>query len=238
MVDVPTRTLRSFVATLPNGGNSGVIDRDLNIRNDLVTNEQGLPVGGNTNEVLAKVSPANFDVAWVAAGAGDMLKSVYDPQNINADAFARANQTGTQDASTITGLGTGAFVDASTLATLTGTQTLTNKRITKRVSSSATMTTLTPDANGQDVVALTAQDGALTIAAPTGTPTDGQVLTIRLRDNGTSRALTWDAAYVFYDAGQKPAATVAGRTLYVSFMFNAATSTWDAVGGNLVGLWA
>ena len=30
------------------------------------------------------------------AGTGDMLKSVYDPQNIEADAFDRANQTGKQ----------------------------------------------------------------------------------------------------------------------------------------------
>ena len=34
-------------------------------------------------------------------GTGDMLKSVYDPQNINGDAFDRSNHTGTQTASTI-----------------------------------------------------------------------------------------------------------------------------------------
>jgi len=35
------------------------------------------------------------------AGAGDMNASVYDPTTIQADAFARANHTGTQTASTI-----------------------------------------------------------------------------------------------------------------------------------------
>ena len=35
------------------------------------------------------------------AGAGDMNASVYDPTTIQADAFARANHTGTQAASTI-----------------------------------------------------------------------------------------------------------------------------------------
>ncbi len=34
-------------------------------------------------------------------GAGDMIKSVYDPNNHSADAFSRANHTGTQAASTI-----------------------------------------------------------------------------------------------------------------------------------------
>lgn len=39
--------------------------------------------------------------AFVLPGAGDMLKSTYDPTNINASAFDRANMTGTQTASTI-----------------------------------------------------------------------------------------------------------------------------------------
>lgn len=38
------------------------------------------------------------------AGNGDMVASVYDPQEIEADAFDRANHSGTQDASTIDGL--------------------------------------------------------------------------------------------------------------------------------------
>jgi hypothetical protein len=41
---------------------------------------------------------------------GDMASSVYDPQNKNADAFARGNHTGTQDASTINGTKTKSFV--------------------------------------------------------------------------------------------------------------------------------
>lgn len=41
-----------------------------------------------------------------ATGLGDMLKTVYDPTNISGSAFARENHTGTQSASTITGLAT------------------------------------------------------------------------------------------------------------------------------------
>jgi len=40
------------------------------------------------------------------AESGNMAASVYDPQEIEADAFARANHTGTQAANTITGLAT------------------------------------------------------------------------------------------------------------------------------------
>lgn len=38
------------------------------------------------------------------AGSGDMNKAVYDPTNINASSFARANHTGTQAQSTVTNL--------------------------------------------------------------------------------------------------------------------------------------
>lgn len=42
------------------------------------------------------------DNTWATpAGSGDMTAAVYDPQNIADDAFARANHTGTQTASTI-----------------------------------------------------------------------------------------------------------------------------------------
>lgn len=47
------------------------------------------------------------DGEWKSlTGGGDMLASVYDPQEIEADAFARANHTGVQATSTVTGLDT------------------------------------------------------------------------------------------------------------------------------------
>lgn len=52
-----------------------------------------------------------------APGTGDMSTPTYDPQGIEADAFNRAHHTGTQDASTITGLAavatSGAYGDLS-----------------------------------------------------------------------------------------------------------------------------
>ncbi|MBN9278935.1 MAG: DUF2793 domain-containing protein, partial [Hyphomicrobium sp.] len=67
----------------------------------------GLPSGGATGQVLAKASNDDGDVAWTTpAGGGDMLASVYDPNGIAADAFARANHTGAQAIDTITGLHT------------------------------------------------------------------------------------------------------------------------------------
>lgn len=53
---------------------------------------QAVPAGGTTGQVLSKLSNADNDVSWANAGAGDMLKSVYDPSNISSDAFDSANQ--------------------------------------------------------------------------------------------------------------------------------------------------
>ncbi len=65
----------------------------------------GLPIGGTTGQVLAKASNDDGDVAWsTPPGSGDMLASLYDPQEIEADAFARTNHTGEQAVATITGL--------------------------------------------------------------------------------------------------------------------------------------
>lgn len=51
------------------------------------------------------------------AGAGDMEASVYDPQEIEADAFDRSNHTGTQPLATISDAGTAASQDIGDFAT-------------------------------------------------------------------------------------------------------------------------
>jgi len=231
MVDVTTRTLRDFIASLPNGGIAGLVDANLTIRNDVVTTAQALPPGGTTDQVLGKTGAGDYEVSWRSAGVGDMLIATYDPQGINADAFARENHTGTQSVTTITGLAavatSGSYADLSNKPT----------NLAPRSTSQASTATLTPDADAFDLVAVTAQAAPLTIAAPTGTPLDGQVLTIRIRDNGTSRALTWNGAYSAYTS-DLPAATVVSMTMLYRFMYNAATVKWDLFAGNPIpGKW-
>ena len=70
------------------------------------------------------------------------------------------------------------------------TQTLTNKRITRRVASTTSDTTAIIDCDTTDDYYLTAMAGATEISI-TGTPTSGQTIFIGLKDNGTTRALTW-----------------------------------------------
>lgn len=125
------------------------------------------------------------------------------------------------------------LVDGTTQVSTSGTQTLTNKRITARVSSTASIASpLAWNSDNFDQYAATAQAGALTINADSGTPTDGQRVIFRFKDNGTPRALTWTTGSTnsFQAIGVTlPTTTTANKVTYVGAIYNAASSRWDAV---------
>lgn len=100
-------------------------------------------------------------------------------------------------------------------------QTLTNKRITKRVVSTTSTGTITPNSDSTDVLDITAQAVTGAFQAPSGTPTDSQPLIFRIKDNGTARALTWASGTGGYVAGgtSLPSTTVTGKYLHVGFMY-------------------
>ena len=75
------------------------------------------------------------------------------------------------------------------------TVTVTGKRITPRSSTTTSTGTLTPALATANVWQLTAQEEALTIAAPTGTPVLGEVIHILIKDKTEARAITWNATY-------------------------------------------
>lgn len=120
---------------------------------------------------------------------------------------------------------------ANTLTDVASTntsQTFTNKRIDPRVTSAASASSLTPDVSAADIYAYTALATGLTINAPIGTPTDGDKLIFRLLDNGTGRALTWNATYTAIGV-TLPTTTTANKTTYVGCIYNANNTRWDVI---------
>jgi hypothetical protein len=130
--------------------------------------------------------------------------------------------------------GTGATTLAgASIATYSGTETLTNKRVTPRVISitGAAGGTITPTGDTADQYNITALGAAATFAIPSGTPTDGQKLSIRIKDNGTGRALTWTTSAGGYRVigTTLPTTTTATKTIYVGCIYNSADVFWDVV---------
>lgn len=126
---------------------------------------------------------------------------------------------------------TGTLTLPTSTDTLVGratTDTLTNKRIDPRVVSAASASSLTPSIATADIYAYTALAAGLTINAPVGTPVDGNKLTFRLLDNGTARALTWNATYTVIGV-TLPTTTVANKTTYVGCIYNANNTRWDVI---------
>jgi hypothetical protein len=129
---------------------------------------------------------------------------------------------------TVSGTTTLTLPTTGTVTTNDGTVTLTNKRIDPRVTSAASASSLTPSVATADVYAYTALAAGLTINAPNGTPLDGDKLMFRLLDNGTARALTWNATYTVIGV-TLPTTTTANKTTYVGCIYNANNTRWDVI---------
>ena len=95
-------------------------------------------------------------------------------------------------------------------------------------------TTLTPNADEDDIVSVTAQAGSLVIAnpSPAYTVVQGQKLIIRLKDdNTTGRNIDWTTSGSQYRAIQSalPNWTTRGKVTYLGFIYNATDTKWDLV---------
>jgi hypothetical protein len=118
-----------------------------------------------------------------------------------------------------------------TVVGTTQTQTLTSKRVTPRIDTVASAATITPTGDSSDQYTVTALATAATIAAPSGTPTDGQKLVIRIKDNGTARALTWTTTSGAYRAVgvTLPTTTVISKVVYIGCIYNSQDTFWDVI---------
>jgi len=115
-------------------------------------------------------------------------------------------------------------------ATLTGIETLNNKTITQRVTtivSNATPTINTDDCDAVDITALATAITSMTTNL-SGTPTNFQKLIIRIKDNGTARAITWGASFASRGA-TLPTTTVLGKITTIGLIYNSTTSVWGCV---------
>ena len=172
-----------------------------------------------------------FDASnYATASQGSLADSASQATGVEdgADVTDTANveSAGALMDSEVTNLAQVKAFDETDYATPAGTETLTNKRITKRKQTVASSATVTPSWDNDDIVTITAQAVGLTLANPSGTPTDGQAIIVRILDNGTGRTITYGAAYRAIGVTLLTT-TTASKTSYLGGFWNAADSKFD-----------
>ena len=120
---------------------------------------------------------------------------------------------------------------AANIATYNGIEVLTNKRITPRVITITTAANITPTGDTVDQYEITALNSAATIVAPSGTPTDGQKLILRIKDNGIAQTLAWTTTSGGYRVigNTLPITTAVSKTAYIGCIYNSAELFWDVI---------
>lgn len=87
---------------------------------------------------------------------------------------------------------------------------------------------LTPDFITYDIYVITAQDVGLVIGNPASNPTKPKGFMFRIKDNGTSRSITWPNGFISY-GDVLPTSTTVSKTTYVCGITNPTDGTYDVI---------
>jgi hypothetical protein len=106
---------------------------------------------------------------------------------------------------------------------------------TQVTSASSYTTSVTPTSSVAAITSnvryvITAQAGNLLFNNPTGSWADGQILIVRIKDNGTARSLSYGTKYRAGSDVALPSTTTLGKNLYEEFMYNSTDDKFDIVG--------
>ena len=186
-------------------------------------------------------STANvLGIAISAASVGTFTATGLNGMAVGATTTSTGAFTTLSASSTVSGTGFSTYLAsppaiggtaaaAGTFTTLAAT-TVQYATLQPVIATTTTGTTITPDGTKAQYN-VTALASATTIAAPSGTPTDGQKLIIRFKDNGTAWGLTWTVTSGAYRAVgvTLPTTTVPSKVLYVGCIYNAQDTFWDVV---------
>lgn len=212
-----------YAITYHDGYNSGGVATGIMINNTVPTTAPGTAITYAQGMRAFGFSTANSNaqaVSWTGVlAAGDVITFV---------AGVNANSTTSMCMFTVTRVSAGASGDVTTSAT----QTLTNKRITERVVTLTDAATVTLNADTTDVGILTSLSQTTEFANPSGTPTNGQIIRLRIKST-SARTLTFGSQFRgSVDLALPTATSGSSLTDYYMFMYNSADTKWDYLAKN------
>jgi len=232
-------SLGGTTGTIALGTGLSITTGTLNVANGATGTVTSVAVSGGTTGLTTSGGPVTgagtitfAGTLAVASGGTGVTTSTGSGANVlgtgptlSAPIFSTIVNTGTLTLPTST----------DTLVGRATTDTLTNKRVTPRVNTVTTTGTVTPTGDSSDQYEVIAT-GTLTIAAPSGTPTDGQKLMLRVKNNGTvtAQTITWTTTSGAYRVigVTLPTATPSNATTgvaYVGCVYNSADTYWDVL---------
>ncbi len=209
-----TGTLSSVVA----GTNISIDNTDVN--NPVINNTQNI----SGKEDVSNKENTTLDTSTTKYPTNRLVKEYAD---------GKVEDNIVDGHTTIAPSGNAVFDALAEKASLTGSETLTNKRITPRVISATSYTTDTGtslNADNCDVFRVTAQAGALLFNAPGGTPVDGQKLIISVASSTTTaRALTWNAIFEASTTALPTTTAATTAQLNIGFIYSLPRTKWVCV---------
>ena len=172
-----------------------------------------------TTLIIDSFSPGSTDVGNLASGQIVIIKPNTPAMN---DVVTLAQVSHNDDGSLKT-----TVISQITTQTLGSGNTATNLRVRPRLSVAASAASLAPNIDTYNQYTITAQAAALVLANPAGTPTDGDIIIVTLKDNGTSQAITYGTAYANISGLDSLIATVIGKWHVLGIRYSAAATQWQ-----------
>lgn len=223
-VDTVVNVPQYFIATCGTLLSTGFIDPTTKV--DFFGHVSGATL------VIDAFCPGSTDPAGGnTAGQKIVIKPNSEWSNLVAQFIKNATGNGTPENHTVanltaTDVSTGTL-EASGAVTLNGTTEIAgtsyfNAQSTASVDGSGNITP------ASQVYRVTALAASATIQAPSFAPQDGMSGELRIYDNGTSRSLTWAAAWKAIGV-TLPTSTTVGQFIYISYEYSAADSKWHVL---------
>lgn len=235
--------LMHITAARLTGSTSLAVDSVANVPTKFIAStgtlgSNGLITGGTLKNFKGHVSGSSLVIDAFEPGSTDAGSSEGDVVIIKpTTGWTNRVAAFIQSIAGITSAAPGAFttlaatVISATSATLTGNATVGGNLVvtgtTQHTSAgTASGTTITPTTQVYNVTALAAN---ATIAVPSFASFDGAVVVLRIKDNGTSRTLTFASGYTNQSGVSTPTATTISKLLTVGAMYSTSASKWQII---------